>query len=260
MRRRSAIVRIEKGPGVSNFLCGVQETSPCDARERAADTDSPNAEGRRLRHGDEWSVDQEIHGFRRYSSDKRANVVDGFNPRGIQTVSASVCVGLQPSNRFVDIGEPANKALGTSCEQDAGAALINGAACGLHSLDCKFKCVQRVRRITRGILDRQPGDAGACGKLDVFGDVVRLDREAALEVGIDRYVYSGRDQSKVLQRLVARSLVVRAADCPRETGARGRQRREAKLLQRTGTADIPRVRHHKTSGRVQAVKCFDAIR
>ena len=58
----------------------------------------------------------------------------------------------------------------------------------------------------------------------------------------------------MLQRLIEGDLIVRAAQRPGKTGACRRQRLEAQLFQSPRAAHVPRVRHHETTGGMQATK------
>ena len=80
------------------------------------------------------------------------------------------------------------------------------------------KSNKRVRVIAGRIFDRQPGDAGRRRRRHVARHVGRLDREAALEVGVDRHVHGLRDRAQVARALRSSdTLVVAAPDATTPT-------------------------------------------
>ena len=122
----------------------------------------------------------------------------------------------------------------------------------------ELEIVERVGFVAGRVLDREPGDPGGRGQLHVLGDALRLDRETALEIGVDRHRDRRRDRPEMGERLVERDPVVAPAQGPGEAGAGRRQRREAELLERARTPCIPRIGHDETAGGVKAMKGDDA--
>ena len=114
-------------------------------------------------------------------------------------------------------------------------------------------------RIARGVLDGQPGDTGGRGQLHVVSDVLRIDREPALEVGVHRDAHGGRDDPQMFEHLIERDVIVRASQRPGEPGARRRQGLESHLLQRPRAPCIPGVRHDKATGGMQAAERLDSL-
>ena len=90
-------------------------------------------------------------------------------------------------------------------------------------------------------------------------DPLGLDREAALEVGVDRHSHAAGDRAQVRQRLLQRHAVVRPAQRPGEAGAGGRQRREAQLREQAGAAEVPRVGDHEAAGLVQLAEALPSF-
>ena len=109
------------------------------------------------------------------------------------------------------------------------------------------------------VLDREPGDAGRRGFGDVGGDAGRLDREAALEVGVHRHVDRCGDASDVGQRLVQRDLVVAPAQRPGEPRAGGGERGEAEPGEDARAAEVPGIGDHEAAGLVQVAEAVDSI-
>jgi hypothetical protein len=113
---------------------------------------------------------------------------------------------------------------------------------------------ERLQRVAGRILDGQTSDTGGRGELHVDCNVLRIDREPALEVCVCRHAHGGRDVPKMFERLIERDLIVRASQRPGEAGTRRRQGLEADLFQRPRAPHVPCVRHHDATGSAQAVK------
>jgi hypothetical protein len=63
----------------------------------------------------------------------------------------------------------------------------------------------------------------------------------------------------MLQLFVQRYAAVSAAERPRMSGARGRERRESHARESDRASDVPRVRHHEAPVGVQAVESVDLV-
>ena len=126
-------------------------------------------------------------------------------------------------------------------------------------LDREREIEQRRVGVAGRILDRDPGDPGRDRPRDVGGHAVGLDREPALEVGVDRQLDGRRDRAHVGERLLERHTVVRPPDAPGETRAGRRQRLEAEARQIPRAADVPRVRHHEAAGLMESPERRDAL-
>src|SRR5438128_2363534 len=59
---------------------GLKEGGPGGARERAADTDPPDAKCGELRNSREVAADQHVHGFRRDGAHHRGDLLPGADP------------------------------------------------------------------------------------------------------------------------------------------------------------------------------------
>lgn len=118
---------------------------------------------RRLRDGGEWSIDQQVYRFGGDGGDDGSDVLDLVDPWCVEAVGP--CLGLrdQPSDRLVDVGTSADESLGSAGEQ------------------------QRVGLVTRGVLDREPGDACLGGQFHVRADLGRLCRVTTLESSLPEY-------------------------------------------------------------------------
>ena len=74
--------------------------------------------------------------------------------------------------------------------------------------------VERLVLVARRILDRKPGNAGPNAAFDIFRDLVRLDREAALEIRIHGDVDRRAQCCQMLTDIVHGDAVVGPADGP----------------------------------------------
>ena len=108
-----------------------------------------------------------------------------FDAGRIEAVRAGFRIGVEPVDHHVEIGLPDQKPLAAAGQQHAAVVGIDRRPRRLDALDRKRALVERVCLVAGGILDRQPGDAGGNRARDIDGDLLRLVREAALEIGID---------------------------------------------------------------------------
>jgi hypothetical protein len=87
-------------------------------------------------------------------------------------------------------------------------ALVDGAPGSADPFDRELEVEQRLSRISSGVLDRESRHTGPGGGRHVGRYTGRLDREAAFEVGVHRYIHCCRDAAHVGQRLIHGDLVV----------------------------------------------------
>ena len=155
---------------------------------------------------------------------------------------------------------PHQKTFAAADQQHAAVVTLDRRACRLDALDRERPLVKRPCGVSRGILDRQSGDAGLGCARYVGSDFVRLMGEAALEIGVDGQIDRAAQHGEMLQHLLERDAVVGLSDRPRKTGAGRGDRLEAEMLQRPGTADIPRVRQHEAAGLVHLAEDSALVR
>jgi hypothetical protein len=101
--------------------------------------------------------------------------------------------------------------------------------------------------VARRVFDRESGNPRGNGELHVRGDLLRVVREAALEVCVYRYCYGIGNEAKMFDCLIERRLIVSATQRPGEPSTRRGQRLEVHLFQGPRAASVPRVRHHKAA-------------
>ncbi len=131
---------------------------------------------------------------------------------------------------------------------------IDGRSRRLDALDRERALVKRLCRVAGGILDRQPGDAGLDRARDVGGDLLRLMRKPALEIGVDGQIDGRAQRGKMSADIVQRDAIVGLCDRPRKACAGRGDRLEPHVLQRSRAADIPGVRQHEAAGLVHLVE------
>ena len=102
---------------------------------------------------------------------------------------------------------------------DAGAARVDRARAPRGSARPRASNVeQRLGGVAGGVLDREPGDPGPAAAATLAADRVRLDREPALEVGVDRHLdRRRRSRARWAERLVERHRGCRAGPATRRT-------------------------------------------
>ena len=75
-------------------------------------------------------------------------------------------------------------------------------------LDRERELEQRALLVAGRILDRQPCDSGRTARVTFARDALRLPREAALEIGIDRKRHCGGDLLQMREDLIDRDPVI----------------------------------------------------
>ena len=161
---------------------------------------------------------QQVHRLWRHRGDYGGNLLSVVDPRGVQAVGAGFRIRNQPPDRLVDVGASAHESFGAAGQHDTGATLVDRRSRGPDTRHRQSKVMERTSRVARRVFDREPSDPGGRSELDVRGDVLRIDREAALEIRIHRHLHRGHDLMEVLERLIERDLIVRAAQRPGEAG------------------------------------------
>ena len=89
-----------------------------------------------------------------------ATCSSGVDPRGVEAVGARFGVGAQPADRLVDVGAADHEALGATGEQTPVPLSSIACRAARDPLDRQVEVEQRIGRVARGVLDREPGDAG----------------------------------------------------------------------------------------------------
>ena len=107
------------------------------------------------------------------------------------------------------------------------------------AFDRERELEQRIVGVAGRVLDRDPGDPGRHRASDVGRDAVRLDREPAFEVGVDRQVDARGDRRHVAERLVEGDRVVGPSETPGEARARRSERVEAETAQGSARSRRP---------------------
>ena len=190
-----------------------------------------------------------MHGF-----DDRRDLLFGFYAGRIEAIGAGFGVGLQTIDHHGKIGLPDQKTFAASGQQHVALVGIDRRARRLDALDREVALVKRLGGIAGGILDRQSGDAGLDRARDIGADLLRLVREAALEIGVDGQIDRGADRGEMIADLIERDAIVSLADRPGKTRAGRGERLEAEMLQRLGAADVERIGQHETSGSMHLVE------
>jgi hypothetical protein len=90
------------------------------------------------------------------------------------------------------------QALGAAHQQRVAAGAVDRAARGAQPLHGFVGREQRPRRVARGVFDRQSCHAGGHGQRHALGHALRVAREAALEVGVDRHIGALDQRGQVL--------------------------------------------------------------
>ena len=81
---------------------------------------------------------------------------------------------------------PGEQVLGPPHQQRVRARLINGHARRPEPHHRRVDVMQRIRRIARRVLDRQPRHAGFNRQPNALRDALRVGEKPAFEVSIDR--------------------------------------------------------------------------
>jgi hypothetical protein len=115
--------------------------------------------------------------------DTAANMIEVVNPRGEEAGRAGFRVGVQPSNRRVDVGASDHEPLGTTRQDDARAALVVRTTRSTYTLDRQIELMERASCIASGVFNGEPGYAGGRSELHGVCNVLRIDREPALSPG-----------------------------------------------------------------------------
>jgi hypothetical protein len=76
------------------------------------------------------------------------------NTRCIEAIGAGVCVGVEPVDRFIEIGTADQKAFGASYQKSITACLVDGFSRRANSFDCDAKVIERLGRIAGRVLYR----------------------------------------------------------------------------------------------------------
>ena len=122
-------------------------------------------------------------------------------------------------------------------------------ACSLRGccnpFDSQTLVVEWTIRIAGRILDRAAHESRLGGKPDRFGDDFRRVAEPSLEIGGDGQVGRIDNHARMVQRLRARQSAISSTKSARGSGARCRQRAEAKPGENSGGADVPWIRNDK---------------
>ena len=257
--KRNSSRQPREGPVLGDLAGGVEKAAPRRAGERPANADPSDAEFGQFGDGREVAADQHVHRLRRNGLDDRRDLLSTREARCIQAVGPSLGIGRETTDRLGEVRASDNESFRPGGEQNAGAALIDRPAGRTDALDRERELEERLRFISRRVLDRQAGDAGRRRDLDVARDIRRHGREAVLEVGIDRHLNGFGHRSQVRDRLVPRDGIVAAAKRPRQSRARRGKRGKAKLFEHAGTAHVPGVGHHEAAALVQAVKLGGGI-
>src|SRR6185437_4896839 len=108
--------------------------------------------------------------------------------RCVETIGAGARVRLQARDRLVDIGPAHQEALRAPNQQRVARFTVDRLARRADPGDRRVQTVQRLRGITRRVLDRETGYARLDSAADALSHTGRLMREASLEIGIDRQV------------------------------------------------------------------------
>ena len=164
----------------------LHEAAPGGARQRTADADAAHAEIFGFLQRQAGRADQQVDRLWMHRLHDRGDVLPGLDARRIEAIGARLRIGVQagrsPCSRSA---APTRKRFAAAGQQHAAVVGIDRLARRLDALDRQRALIQRLGRVAGGILDRQAGDAGLDRARDIGGDLVRLVREAALEIGID---------------------------------------------------------------------------
>ena len=197
---------------------------------------------------------EEVDRLRRHRLDRRDDLFARLDAGRIEAIGAGVGEGLQPADRFVEVGPVLDEAFRARGEDDIAAGFVDCVARRAHAFDRQIEIVERIGCLAGEILDRQSGDAGVDAEPDVGRDLVRIDGIAALEIGIDRHVGRLRDLAAMREHHVAGHVAVRIAMRMRVTRTGRSQRLEAETLQIAGASDIPRVGNDEAAALMQRAK------
>src|SRR5688572_4468455 len=258
-RRRNSAGKTGKRPSLGNLLRRFEETGPRCARQGAANTDPPNTGSRQLRHGGKITADEHVDGLRSDGVDDRSDVGPGSNTWRVEALGAGFRVSREPSDCFREIRPSGDESLGTPGQKNTGPAVIDRAPSGPNALYRERELEERVRRVARGVFDRQSSDSRRGGSGDVGAHCIGIGRETTFEVRVDGHLDAMRNRSKVGEGVLERHAVITLSQGPRESGARRRERRKAELSQDTRAAEIPWIGHHEATGLVKLPKCAAAI-
>ena len=180
-------------------------------------------------------------------------------PGRVQAVGPGLGVGGQPPDRLGEVRPAGDEPLGATREHDPAAARVERTARGPDAVHRELEREQRLGLVTGRVLDRDPGDSGPRGTRHVGRDTVRLDRVAALEVGVDGDLHRARDRLEMAEHLVEGHPGIGPTQGPGEPGARRREGLEAEHLEVPGAADVPRIGDDEAAGLVQRAERGRAV-
>jgi len=197
---------------------------------------------------------QQIDRLRRHGGNHGTDVLGRAQPGRIQAVRAGVCVGLEPRDRELYVGQSRDKTFGTADQQCIAAGPIDCFARRAQPLDGDVGFIQGLGRIAGGILDGQSRHTGFHGEPHTVRHPGGIGGETTFEVRIDGQVGRLDHLGQMIQHPIAGHSAISMAVRPCEAGAGGGQRLEADTLQIAGAANIPWIGNYEAAALVQAMK------
>ena len=113
------------------------------------------------------------------------DLLDSVDARGIEAVRTGFGVRAKPLNRLLDVRASNHEPLRSPGENNTSAAFIDRPSRGAHPLYGQLEPVKRIQAVAGRVFDRQARDPGCHRKLHVRINLLRIDREAALEISIN---------------------------------------------------------------------------
>ena len=221
---------------VADLLGRGDERGDGHPRQGAAHADALPAGLDDLAH-DQAAVRQHIDGLGQRVA-HRADLPAAAQPGRVEDVGARALVGLQASDRVVEIGIAADVVLGACGEREVEVEAARGSD---GRRDPLHRHLERVQLAPVVVLDRGADRAGAGDAGDGARDVLRRGPVSVLEVDRDRQARRPIERAGVLDDLVEGRGAVAPAQREGEPRARARQRLESQARQDLGRAGIPRV-------------------